>query len=205
MNFSSATIVAAAGLAAVFCASCSFLPSEPYREVRSYDLGVPAAAAPVAPVSVQPFSADSACKFKLLYRAGGNEMLIDEYNKWTQPPGQMLTKYMRLAFRSEPGEAGKRPETEKYELSGSILAFEADLDAKKANLGVRYSLSSKNDPELRLDRTAIFSEELKGSSPADVAAAMEKAANQLVASVKSDIAALEASSLKKEPSKQASQ
>ena len=183
--------LALAILCGMLCMSCNFLPSEPYREVHSYDLGVPASAG--LPLSVQPFGTDSACKFKLLYRVGGNEMLIDEYNKWTQPPGQMLTKYLRLAFRSESGEAGKLPPQLDCELSGSILAFEADLDAKKVNLGVHYTLSSMKLDSKPGDRTTIFSQPFSTNEPEAIAEAMTKAAAQLVESVKSDAKAIVAS------------
>ena len=187
-----AAIAAFSALGAL-CASCSFLPSEPYREVRSFDLAIPQAAG--MPLRVQPFSADSACKFKLLYRAGGNEMLIDEYNKWTQPPAQLLTKHLRLAFRDEAPSAGKLPEPAKYELSGTVLAFEADLDAKRVDLGVRYSITpiSSTTPNAQsIERTVIFSQPLKTNEPDAVAEAMAQAAGQLVDAVKSDCLALEA-------------
>ena len=171
--------------------ACSLLPSEPYREVRSYDLGVPPSAEPAAALSVEPFSADSACKFKMLYRAEGNEMLIDEYNRWTQPPGQMLTKYLRLAFRDLPGASTARPELPKYEVSGSILAFEADLDSKKVNLGVHYILSNRIVSDISVERTMIFSQPMEGVSSSDVANSMSKAASQFVDSLKSDLQALE--------------
>jgi uncharacterized lipoprotein YmbA len=94
----------AAALALCLSAACSFLPSEPYREVRTFDLGVPEAIGSASALQVQPFGADSACKFKMLYRAEGNEMLIDEYNRWAQPPGQMLTKYLGI-FPAKPPPA----------------------------------------------------------------------------------------------------
>ena len=134
-----AMAVLAAG-AAFSAASCSILPSGQYREVRSFDIGVPASADFPASLSIEPFGSDSACKFKMLYRSGGNEMLVDEYDRWTQTPGQMVTKYLRLAFRDTPGTQASAPQSVKYELSGSVLAFEADFDAKKVNLGIHYTI-----------------------------------------------------------------
>jgi uncharacterized lipoprotein YmbA len=114
----------AAALALCLSAACSFLPSEPYREVRTFDLGVPEAIGSASALQVQPFGADSACKFKMLYRAEGNEMLIDEYNRWAQPPGQMLTKYLRIASGSSRRSLLPLRGSEIRALR-SILAFEA--------------------------------------------------------------------------------
>lgn len=187
-----ATALAALSAGLVFfTVACSILPSGQYREARSFDIGVPPSANAGVSVSVQPFGSDSACKFKMIYRSGGNEMLVDEYNRWTQPPGQMITKYLHLAFRDAPGTQASWPLPAKYELSGSVLAFEADFDAKQANLGVRYVLRSKERQERKIERTAVFSEHIAGMDSADVAKAMTHAAAKLVDSIKSDLQALE--------------
>jgi len=165
------------------------LSSEPYHESKSYDLGVPAEVKAAAFLQVEPFSSSSTCKFKMLYRTGSNELSIDEFDKWIQPPGQLLTKYVRLAFRTSPGDSFVAGGA-KYRLYATILAFEADLDAGKASLGVRYELLDDSDPSARVERTVIFSQPLDGSDAQAVAAAMSKAAAAMVQAVKKDLDAL---------------
>lgn len=174
---------------APLCGACSFLPSGEYREARSFDIGVPAPLASAPAVSIQPFGSDSACKYKMLYRSGGNEVFVDEYNKWTQPPGQMLTKYLRLAFRND-GDGS--PREAKYELGGSVLAFEADFEKKKVELGVRYSLRSVGSDSRSFERSAVISEPLSSVDPAEAAKAMGKAAFKLAVMIDADLKALDA-------------
>jgi len=136
----------------------------------------------------------------MLYRKGSNELLIDEYGKWMQPPGQLLTKYVRLAFRTSP-EDGAVPGDAKYRLYATILAFEADLDAGKVNLGVRYELLDSTDSSARIERTAIFSQPFDGTDAQSVASSMAKAADALVQSVKSDLDSLDAVAQRKSSAK----
>ncbi len=195
---------------AAFCAlalaltgqACSIISSAPYQEVRSYDLGLPVPARAPASLWIDPISSSASCKHKMLYRSDANELFIDEYGKWTQPPGQLLTKYLRLAFRGDASDAPVIGEA-KYNLYGSVLAFEADLDAKKVNLCVRYEMIGCAGSGLRLERTTLFSSPLEGDDASAAASAMSKAAALMVQALKDDIAALEAASSKRNPAETA--
>lgn len=166
-------------------AACSLLPQAPYHESYVFDLGIPPKADMPFNVDIQQFSSECATKFKMLYRLENNQIQIDEYNRWTQTPGPMLTKYLRLAFRGTDN-------SKNFYVSGNIMAFEADVPTKVARLAVRYtiddSLGDDKSSAKSISKTVIISVPYEENRPGSIAAAMAGTADKLVLLIRDDIA-----------------
>lgn len=165
----------------VCCGGCGIFSVPAYTPVRSYDLVAPA---PVATgdynVSVQPFTSESAARFKMLTRSGV-ELFHDEFNRWSQTPAVLLTRYCRMAFAGDaPVDSKKSLPT--YNLTCSVLVFEADLKTKTAQLCVRYTITNQNNGNVLRSGVLRYAVPLKndGPLPESFADAMSTAASRMV-------------------------
>ena len=119
--------------------SCSFFQRNEYEAVHLYDVGLSSMVSRYA-VEVRPFASDTAARYKMLFRTSDSELKTDEYNRWTLPPAQMITKYLRSAFAVDRAP-GEDCDGSRFIINGNILAFEADLKTSKARLYVSYDIS----------------------------------------------------------------
>jgi len=160
--------------------------AEPYRQVRLYDLGRPElAAAPFPAVRAVAFTAAGPYRFKMVSRLPGNELRLDEYNQWAQPPAALLERFVRQAF---PAEASAS-----VEITGEILGFEADLTGSEpkavieADYQFRDRTGSGTPAAIRHFRAEVPLSEYNGAA---FAAAMTMAAGQLVENLRRNLAEL---------------
>lgn len=163
----------------LFLASCSIFPSPQVTTSQYYDLSIPERL-PLAGISLHilPFASNSGERYKMALR-DGNTIRSSEGSKWVLPPGSLLTKYFRLAFRSKGGSSvGKRSIT----LSGNVSAFESNN--KEALLGLTYKLRSKNK---EFFRTILIREKQENDTAQAFAASMSKAARKAAESIAQDI------------------
>jgi len=174
---------------AVLSTSCSLLPSPRYNGPKLYDIGVPETY-PDLPytLTVLPFTTDTSARYKMLYRVGENQLETDEYNRWTLPPGSMLTKYLSVSFKPTGPDLpkAKRPA---FILSGKILFFEADLTKNAVRLTVEYRIERENTSADEKPFTSSFSilEPLPNNSPDEIANAMGRAVKQFADRLKSQM------------------
>jgi hypothetical protein len=181
-------IMAMAATISALVSGCMFEP-EPYRPVHYYDLKTPWKVCPEGvDVDVQLFRMEAPSKYKMLYRADSTKVLVDDYNKWTQPPGFMLTRYLQSAFSSDtnPEKLGNIV----FVMTGSIFTFEIDLEKSQAVLGVKYELKRKRDGKILIDKSRVFYEKFPDSkklSPEIFANAMSDAATQFVKKLRGEI------------------
>lgn len=165
----------------VLCGGCGIFSEPSYTPVRSYDLVAPASVVTGDyNVSVQPFTSESAAKFKMLTRSGV-ELFHDEFNRWSQTPAVLLTRYCRMAFADDASVDSKKS-LPSYDLSGSVLVFEADLKTKTAQLCVRYTITDQNNGSILRSGVLHYTVPLKkdGAFSEAFAEAMSTAAKQMV-------------------------
>lgn len=186
-RYQTAKIIALLGTAFVL-SGCMFM-SEPYRDVIYYDLSVPAPApAESVRVSVLPIRDESSTKYKMVFRKNSNALIVDDYAKWTQPPGMMLTRYLENYFSKS--DTNKEPESENtvsLSLAGSIFAFEADLESKEVVLGVKYEVRRSENNKLLESGAMSFREKVDEFSGQKLAAAMSLCAFRYAAFIKKKI------------------
>lgn len=174
MNKTIAATLSSAAL--LIISACNLLPSSEYKEPHLYDIGIPleTKSSSQYEVSIQPFSSDAAVRYKMIYRMADNRLDVDEYNRWTQPPGQMITKYLRLAFADD----SMKNAPVRLIVSGTVLAFEADFAHKVARFCISYKISdaASNLPSAASSFTATIP--LESNTPGAVAKSMSKAVEE---------------------------
>lgn len=161
----------------------SLLGPETVREPVIYDIDLPAALKNVpCPVTVRLFRMEGAARYKMLFRVAENTVSTDEYNRWSMPPGQLLTRYLRMAF-AESANANAPGKT----VSGSILSFEGDLVRHQAVLCVKFSIRPDDGRGREKEYTVKLSVPLKADTPDACAVAMEEAAAQLAERIRKEL------------------
>ncbi len=175
------TVVAAA----VCMTGCSILPEPRQSNIDYFDLRPPKQARSL-PVDVEQFVTSSGERQRMLRRSKDICMESSDFHKWMQPVGPLLTRYLRLAFRSQlQNQPVSRDRC--VILSGEVLSFERNGD--EAVLGIRYQL--KYD-RTTYAKTVLITEKMDGSRPAAFAEAMSRAAERFVSTVGAEITKLTA-------------
>lgn len=180
--------ISGAFVSVVFLSGC-MLMSEPYKDVRYYDLSVPAPASPEAVrVSILPVRDEAATKYRMLFRKNNNTLVVDDYAKWTQPPGLMITRYLESFFsRSDSNSGSASEESLDLSISGAIFAFEADLESKEVTLGVKYEIRRADGNKLLLSGARTFKEKVDDFSGEKLASAMSVCASRYAEFLKKEI------------------
>jgi hypothetical protein len=166
-----------------------FWGSAPYTPVKHYDLAIPRATLPAGcSVRVNLFAMEAPTKYKMAYTSSVDGFMIDEYNKWAQPPGFMLTRYLQTTFSKNIGSTPENVDTLAFfTLDGTIFIFEINLDNNEVILGIRYSLKKQNVDSYGITRSVITREKFKKISPESFAMAMSSAAGKLAKTIKNDL------------------
>jgi len=203
--FLSAQLACCAAL--LSCTGCSGLFSSPeFHETVVCDLGFPEVREPLPfSLTVRSFSSDTSARYKMLFRIG-EQLRPDEFACWSRTPAEMLTRHCRIAFsRSMDRSAPNAVPAREFVLTGSVLAFEADLNEKVCRLYVRCTLSdAENNSGILWSKTffvtapAIFSQDAPGKG---AATAMRQAAETFVHELSRDLASLDLTSAEKKPAR----
>lgn len=162
--------------------SCVLTPNQ-FHEVKYHDLGNPLEINQGGPyVEFDKFTINGPYKTKMVFRAGNNELLINEYHRWAQSPESMIGRYLAIAFRSKPpGE-----DIKKYSVKGEILVFEADEEKSQANLIIEYTIMEPYQGRKKsFSRT--FTEDLEKVKPQQLATGMSAIAVKLAEQLKKDM------------------
>jgi len=178
----------AALISILFLPGCMFM-SEPYREVSYYDLSIPAPAAPEpVRVSIVPIRDESATKYRMLFRKNDNSLIVDDYAKWAQPPGLMLTRYLESYFSKSDTNEGPAPEnTVSLSVTGAVFAFEANLESKQVLLGVKYDIRRNEDGRIIVSGSRTFTENVDDFSGVKLASAMSNCASRFTDALRKEI------------------
>lgn len=181
-------ILPLAVIVSILLAGCSFLNEQPYRQVDYFDLGSPNQyALDGVTVKFMKFRGLEAAKYKMVYHEDDTRVLIDDYNKWIQPPGFMLNRFLQTAFSSNQNSATN--ETSSYDVSGTLFEFKIDLKKQLAVLGVTYIIRDSNSAALPplVEKSVSFTAPFKDRTGYAFSQAMSTASRKLCDSIYKDI------------------
>ena len=159
-------------------AACNFnvIPPADSTETRVFDLISPAAVSNLPfTIDVDAFSSECAGRYKMVFREEGNRIVVDEFNRWSMPPGALLTKYLaaRLATYSDNQQRNGKPA---FELDGSVLNCELNKAKKQVDLMVHFFIVEHDDDTFRIAGTESYSIPVDGTTAEAFADGMNKVA-----------------------------
>ena len=176
-------------------AGCSIFPTPDTTETFYYDLGIPDRCDTDFRIEVLPFSSMTNERFRMAARGKDNVIHGQEFHKWAQTPGPLVTKYLRLAYRDASNERNSSAPTaakpeDIYLLGGTVLVFESDRG--EAKLGLRYTISwGKTGDKNTVIRTVLVTEKILNDTPGAFANAMSRAVAKVSDMILDDIRAIE--------------
>ena len=176
---------AAAAIGAAAVCGCSLFSSPEQSDIVYYDLQQPEKISSV-PILVDQFVSFSGERQRMARRKNTTLISGNDFHKWVQPPGGLITRYLQLAFRNEAAD-DLRTVADPAELRGEVLTFDCAGDA--AVLGVRYHLRRGKNT---FSKTVLFREKLEHADPESFSRAMSKAADRLARQIAADAARLPA-------------
>ena len=156
---------------AALISGCSIFPEPRQSSIEYYDLKPPKQLQ-CPPIDVEQFVSFSGERQRMLRRKRDISVESSDFNKWMQPPGALLTRYLRLTFRNHL----ETPIVNRDQcaiLRGEVITFE--INGKEAVLGIRYQL--KYDRQT-YSKTVLIKEKIEGRGPAAFAQAMSRAAER---------------------------
>ncbi len=178
-----------AGLVAIW--GC-ILSEKPFHPVKYFDLGTP----DTMMVKGVDFKIENVCnssntRLKMAYRVSDNRIETDDYNKWIQNPGSLLTRYLRVAFESDV-PVKRKNKTVTWLLNGGIDVFEIDLPKKEVRLGLNYYIVRESDNKILIRQYRSLTTKLETMEPEAFARAMTVNAKKLAVKIRNDILKLQA-------------
>ena len=184
-------IVSCTGILLFITTGCIWgLNQQPYTAVKYYDLATPPQIVlKNIQVKFTPFESTEPANFKMVYRDADCQMIMDDYNKWIQPPQLLLTRYMQGAFKQN----GITTESTALIISGNIFMFRIDLKKNTVSLGVNYVIKSSVDDSEKVvfQNSTTFTHKLKQQGPKYFVRAMSQCAKDLILTIKNDINKIE--------------
>ena len=159
-------------------AACSFslLPRTEYTEPKTFDLISPS---PIDElpfiIDVDAFSTECSGRYKMVFREEANRIYVDEYSRWSMPPGAMLTKYLSARFASPSNNQG-REKKPGFELDGSVLSCELNKATMQVDLMIHYFIVEPGKEEFRITGTEDYSIPVNGATPEAFADGFDQAA-----------------------------
>lgn len=175
-------------LLVLLMSSCSFgfFEKQPYVAAKYYDLNQPTRI-PLKGVQLRltTFNSTEPVKYKMVYHDKEGSVVVDDYNKWVQPPGLLLTRYLQGAFKQN----GLGSDVMELMLCGDIFMFRVDLAKDEVSLGVNYAIKMNSYDMYKTScmNSKIFTCKLKKKNPKAFVNAMSNCAQQLVTSIAADI------------------
>ena len=169
-----------AAVAASFLASChiNLIPETEFSDPKTFDLASPAPVTglPFA-VDVETFSSECAGRFKMVFREDENRISVDEYNRWSMPPGAMITKYLSARFAAAPGSTQDHAKPV-FSLDGTVLVCELNAQKKQVSLMIHYIITEPPEDTFKLSGTESYSIPVDDVSAEAFAEGLSKAAEQ---------------------------
>jgi len=180
-------VLSVTGILLLFVNGCLWgLGQKSYVAVKYYDLDTPTQIV-LKNVQVKffPLSSTEPVKYKMVYRDADGQMLIDDYNKWIQPPSLLLTRYIQSAFKQD----GITSETPELILLGNIFMFRIDLQKNTASLGVNYVIDTSDDDTIKVafKNSIVFTRKFEKQGPEYFVKAMNECARELILTIEKDI------------------
>ena len=167
---------AAALIPLLAACNVNLIPKADVTENGIYDLVSPAPIGELPfTIDVDAFSSECASRFKMVFREKGNRIEVDEFNRWSMPPGAMLTKYLSARFAAQSGNHG-RDGKPAFELDGSVLNCEMNKEKKQVDLMVHFFIVEHGDEEFKITGTEDYGIPVDGTSAEAFADGMNQAA-----------------------------
>ena len=110
-----------------------------------------------------------------MFREEGNRIVVDEFNRWSMPPGAMLTKYLAARFAASSGKQNKA-EKPVFELDGSVLNCELNTVNNQVDLMVHYFIVEPGDEAFKITGTESYSIPVENTTAEAFADGMNTAA-----------------------------
>lgn len=170
-------------MAAMFLLSggCLF-DSHGYHPVKNYDLKISTPQMiPDTMVKFRLSGANDISKYKMVYRDAKCQVLVDEYNKWIQPPEFMTARHLQGIFSRFEGQVMETAHN--YLVEGNIFLFVADVDKMSVFFGMAYKLHKVpfSSDNMLFEESVVFSVPVKDITPDSYAAAMTVAVDKFAA------------------------
>ena len=160
-------------------AACNFsvIPSTDFTEPRTFDLASPEPLGGLPfTIDVDAFSNECSGRYKMVFREDANRIDVDEYNRWSMPPGAMLTKYLAARFAAQGGKQNRNGKPA-FELDGTVLNCEMNQAKNQVDLMVHFFIIEQNNDAFRLTGTKNYSIPVEKATPEAFADGMNKAAS----------------------------
>lgn len=161
-------------------AACKFsvLPPTDYTDPVTFDLSSPAPLDTLPfIVEVESFSNECSGRYKMVFREDANRITVDEYNRWSMPPGAMITKYLAARFASPPGKQDKAAKPI-FTLDGSVLTCELHRSAKHVDLMIHYFIVEPGNETFRITGTEDYNIPIDDTTAEAFAEGAAKAASK---------------------------
>ena len=169
-----------AAVAASLLASChiNLIPETDFSDPKTFDLASPAPVTGLPfTVDVETFSSECAGRFKMVFREDENRISVDEYNRWSMPPGAMLTKYLSARFAAAPGSTQDHAKP-LFSLDGTVLVCELNAQKKQVSLMIHYIITEPPEDTFKISGTENYNIPVEEVSAEAFAEGMNKAAGQ---------------------------
>jgi ABC-type uncharacterized transport system auxiliary subunit len=145
------------------------------------------------PLGIQPFTAATRYRERMLYRSSEVEVNFYEYDRWVEPPEEMVTRLIAAALR----DAGLFQQVQQvanlqlpaWVLSGELLRFDEvrGAQASRAACWLRLALRRAQDERLLWSKTLRAAVPLSHKSAAGLAVAMSAAVQQIAQQLISEL------------------
>ena len=167
---------AAAMLPLLAACSVSLVPRTEYTEPQTFDLVSPSPLDELPfIVDVDAFSTECSGRYKMVFREESNRISVDEYNRWSMPPGAMLTKYLAARFASPSNNQG-REKKPAFELDGSVLSCELNKSTTQVELMIHYFIVEPGEEDFKIMGTEDYSIPVDENTPEAFAEGFDLAA-----------------------------
>lgn len=160
--------------------SCGLLLNDA-KQINTFDLKY-SEAKEKHPYSLEIRTFNGNSRSKMTWRTDGQKVEVDELNRWNYPPEVLLTQYLSAYFSDNniDGAPGKVPN---FIVSGNVLSCDFDLEHKKVNMLIRYSVMSPMSLESEVNGARYFSEDAKEATPEEFAKIVSDCARQFAENV----------------------
>ena len=167
---------AAALMLSLAACSVSLVPQTEYTEPKTFDLVSPSPLDELPfIVEVDAFSTECSGRFKMVFREEVNRISVDEYNRWSMPPGAMLTKYLAARFAAPSNNQG-REKKPTFELDGSVLSCELNKATMQVDLMIHYFIVEPGEEIFKITGTEDYSIPVEEATPEAFADGVDQAA-----------------------------
>ena len=169
---------AAALIPLLTACSVSLVPHADYTEPKTFDLVSPSPFDELPfIVDVDAFSTECSGRFKMVFREDMNQIRVDEFNRWSMPPGAMLTKYLAARFAA-PSSSRGRAKKPTFELDGSVLSCELNKATKQVELMIHYFIVEPGEEDFKISGTEDYSIPVDEATPEMFADGINQAASK---------------------------